>query len=139
MSHATLRMTRIEDGGTEPYRFEVWDPVAGRHEACATLEQASARLQATAAAVRELWVAQDPRLQHLHEAPLAGSDEEFAELRVTAQANRHYDVRSFDSPDWVLCPGYLDQALAHVCGEVGYVLESAVRPVTASRRRSGEG
>ncbi len=136
MSHATLRITRTEEGGGEACRFDVWNPLEGRHEPCATLDEAKRRLQAAASAVRELWVAHDPRLSTLPEAPLADTREEFAELRVTTQANRHYDVRSFDAPDWVLCPGYLDQALAYVCGEVGYPLEKAVPPTMASRRQS---
>ena len=137
MSHATLRITRDDDATGDDYRFDVWDPVQARYERLATLEEASARLQALASAVRELWIAHAPELDTLREPPDEDGDDEFAELRVTAQANRHYDVRSFDSPGWTHFAGYLDQVLAHICGEVGYVVQQSVPPSRTTRRQSG--
>ena len=137
MSHATLRITRRDDATDDGYRFDVWDPMQACYEPMATLEDASRRLQALATAVRELWVARAPELDTLREPPDEDGDEEFAELRVTAQANRHYDVRSFDSPGWTHFAGYLDQVLAHVCGEVGYVVQQAVPPSRTTRPQSG--
>ena len=59
---------------------------------------------------------------------------EFAEVRITAQAQRHYDVRSFDSPEWTHFRGYISQATEQICGEVGYVLAPALVPAPPKAR-----
>ena len=52
--------------------------------------------------VRVMWVQHDPRRESLKEAPdpVENDDSEWAELRVSAQANQVYEMRKFDQPDW---------------------------------------
>lgn len=122
MSHPSLRITHFE-GRDAPadFAFEVWNPRAAAYEPFPGLDPALERVGRLANEVHELWVAKDPALAALQDPPAIADDSEFAELRVSAQANRHYDVRSFDNTEWQHFTGYISQAAAHICGEVGYV------------------
>ncbi len=92
------------------------------------------RVQRIAQAVREMWVSKDPALQTLNSPPPPVDGTEFAELRVTAQAQRSYDIRSFDSPEWTHFRGYISQAAERISGEVGFVLAPSLIPAPPTPR-----
>ncbi len=142
MSHPGLKITHFEDrSGPDDYVFEVWDPQRAAYERHPGLDAALERVGQLAQQVHEMWVAKDPALGTLRDPPSVADDTEFAELRVSAQANRHYDVRSFDNTEWTHFIGYISQAAAYISGEVGYVIPVQAVPVqpparTQSRTRS---
>ncbi len=134
MSQPSLRITRLEDGAAE-FTFDVWNPSTAAYEPARSLEAAVARVSRLAQDMRELWISRDSRLATLSGPPQpANDDHEFAELRVTSQAQRHYDIRSFDAPEWTHFNGYIAQAAERICGEVGYVPPAAVIPVPPAPR-----
>ncbi len=103
--------------------FEVWNPVAGVYEPAESMPEALKRLDALAETVREMWLRQDPAEANLMDAPdaPANNEIEWAEFRVGAQANRTFEMRRFDAPDWVKVRGGKAQAVEAVCQEVGYL------------------
>ena len=121
MSHPSLRITHFEDrAAPADFAFEVWNPQSAIYEPVASLALALERVGRLAQEIHEMWVAKDPALAATQDPPDVTDGSEFAELRVSAQANRHYDVRSFDDTGWRHFTGYISQAAAHICGEVGY-------------------
>ncbi len=81
-----------------------------------------------------LWVSKDEALGTLNSPPPPVEGAEFAELRVTAQAQRSYDIRSFDSPEWTHFRGYISQAAERISGEVGFVLAPSLIPAPPAPR-----
>ena len=140
MSHPSLRITHFEDRDPPAdFAFEVWNPRTAAYEAYPALDPALDRVGRLAGEIHELWVAKDPALAGLHDPPDVDDASEFAELRVSAQANRHYDVRSFDNTGWRHFAGYISQAAAHICGEVGYaspVLAAPAQPALRPQSRT---
>ena len=72
--------------------------------------------------VRVMGVQHDPARTSLKDAPDPAHDDdsEWAELRVSAQANRVYETRSFDQQRWRKAPGRTS-AIETIRNEVGYV------------------
>ncbi len=103
--------------------FEVWNPVAGIYEPAESMAAALKRLDALAETVRAMWLRQDPAEALLVDAPATDADDavEWAEFRVGAQANRTFEMRRFDAPDWVKVRGGKAQAVEAICQEVGYL------------------
>ncbi len=128
LSQPSLRITRLEDGAEE-FAFDVWNPAAAAYEPAASFEAAITRVSRLAQDMRELWISRDSKLASLSGPPAPAREGEFAELRVTSQAQRHYDIRSFDQPEWTHFRGYIAQAAERICGEVGYVPPAATIPV----------
>jgi hypothetical protein len=135
VSQPSLRITHFE-ARVPPadYVFEVWNPLDARYEETPTFEQAMERVQRVAQVVREMWVSKDERLNALPPPPPPVEGAEFAELRVTAQAQRSYDIRSFDSPEWSHFRGYISQAAERISGEVGFVLAPSLVPAPPAPR-----
>ena len=140
MSPPSLRITPFEDRDPPAdFAFEVWNPRAAAYEPFPGLDPALERVSRLAQEIHELWVAKDSAMAALQDPPDAAGDLEFAELRVSAQANRHYDVRSFDNTGWRHFAGYISQAAAHICGEVGYaspVLSAPEQPPLRPQSRT---
>ncbi len=135
MSQPSLRITHFE--ARQPpadYAFDVWDPIAGAYEPVATFEDGMERVQRLAQGVRELWVSKDATLDTLNGPPPPEPGAEFAEFRITAQAQRSYDIRSFDSPEWSHFRGYISQAAERISGEVGFVLAPSLKPAPPAQR-----
>jgi hypothetical protein len=127
-----LKITRHEDNlplpnrtddASGPWGFEVWNPLLGCYEAAPSMQAALSRLDALSETVRDMWLRQDPGEADLIDAPpIAPSDTvEWAEFRIGAQANRTFEMRRFDAPDWVRVRGGKAQAVEAICQEVGYV------------------
>ncbi len=133
MSQPSLRITRQEDR-SGVFTFDVWNPTKAAYEPAPSFEAAMTQVSRLAQDMRELWISRDTALSTLSGPPMPATDAEFAELRVTAQAQRHYDIRSFDQPDWTHFRGYIAQAAERICGEVGYVPPSAVIPTPPTPR-----
>jgi hypothetical protein len=135
VSQPSLRITHFESRvPPEDYVFEVWNPLDATYETTATFENAMERVQRLAQAVREMWVSKDERLNTLPSPPPPVEGAEFAEFRVTAQAQRSYDIRSFDSPEWSHFRGYISQAAERISGEVGFVLAPSLIPAPPAPR-----
>lgn len=135
MSQPSLRITHFE-ARTPPadYVFEVWNPMQGKYEPIPSFEQAMDHVQRLAHDVREMWISKDERLASLPSPPPPVEGAEFAEFRVTAQAQRSYDIRSFDSPEWTHFRGYISQAAERISGEVGFVLAPSLIPAPPAPR-----
>jgi hypothetical protein len=135
VSQPSLRITHFEAKlPPDDYVFEVWNPMESRYEKSPTFEQGMDRVQRLAGAVREMWVSKDPGLDTLPSPPPPVEGAEFAEFRVTAQAQRSYDIRSFDSPEWSHFRGYISQAAERISGEVGFVLAPSLIPAPPAAR-----
>jgi len=135
VSQPSLRITHFEaELPPADYVFEVWNPMEQRYEKAATFEQAMDRVQRLAGAIREMWVSKDEQLDALPSPPPPVEGTEFAEFRVTAQAQRSYDTRSFDSPEWTHFRGYISQAAERISGEVGFVLAPSLIPAPPAPR-----
>ncbi len=135
MSQPSLRITHF-DANPPPgdYVFDVWNPLENRYENAASFEAGMERVQRLAQAVREMWVSKDDALGGLNSPPPPVPGSEFAEFRVTAQAQRSYDIRSFDSPEWSHFRGYISQAAERISGEVGFVLAPSLKPAPPPQR-----
>jgi hypothetical protein len=123
MSRASLRITRHDDQDLpEQIVFEVWNPLAGAYEPMDTLDTGLFRLADLVEQVRIMWVQHDPRRESLKEAPdpPENGDIEWAELRVSAQANREHETRNFDQPGWKKAASRAD-AIRTTCNEIGYI------------------
>ena len=135
MSQPSLRITHFEaKAPPADYVFDVWNPLEDSYERVTTFEAGMERVQRLAQAVREMWVSKDAALAGLHSPPPPVPGAEFAEFRVTAQAQRSYDIRSFDSPEWSHFPGYISQAAERISGEVGFVLAPSLVPASPAQR-----
>ena len=135
MSQPSLRITHFEARPSPlDYVFEVWNPLEGVYEKSPSFEAAMERVQRLAQAVREMWVSKDEQLAKLNGPPPVTENAEFAEFRVTAQAQRSYDIRSFDSPEWTHFRGYISQAAERISGEVGFVLAPSLIPAPPTPR-----
>ncbi len=135
MSQPSLRITHIEGSTPEgDYVFEVWSPVAAAYVPCASFEDGLALVGKLAHDMRDMWVNKDSTLASLTSPPPVTGDAEFAELRVTSQAQRHYDIRSFDQPEWAHFRGYISQAGERICAEVGFVVTPVTAPTLQIRR-----
>jgi hypothetical protein len=135
VSQPSLRITHFEARlPPADYVFDVWNPLENAYEPAATFEDAMERVQRIAQAVREMWVSKDEALGTLNSPPPPVEGAEFAELRVTAQAQRSYDIRSFDSPEWTHFRGYISQAAERISGEVGFVLAPSLIPAPPAPR-----
>ena len=122
MSRPSLRITRHGDQDPpEQIVFEVWNPLAGVYEPMYTLDTGLFRLTELVELVRVMWVQHDPRRGSLKEAPdpAENDDSEWAELRVSAQANRVYETRNFDQLDWKKATNRA-AAIQTTCHEIGY-------------------
>jgi hypothetical protein len=130
-----LRITHFE--ARDPPRdfaFDVWNPLEGAYESAFSFEDAMKRVQDLAHVMREMWVSKDSTLGTLQGPPAPVSGAEFAEFRITALAQRSYDIRSFDSPEWTHFRGYISQAAERISGEVGFVLAPALVPAPPAQR-----
>jgi hypothetical protein len=91
MSRPSLRITRHDDQDPpEQIVFEVWNPLAGVYEPMDTLDTGLFRLAELVEQVRVMWVQHDPRRENplrKPRDPAENDDSEWAELRVSAQAN----------------------------------------------------
>ena len=135
MSQPSLRITHFEaDAPPADYVFDVWNPLEDTYERQPSFEAGMERVQRLAQAVREMWVSKDPALTTLNSPPPPVPGTEFAEVRITAQAQRSYDIRSFDSPEWSFFRGYISQAAERISGEVGFVLAPSLKPAPPAQR-----
>ncbi len=135
MSQPSLRITHHESRRPPAdYVFEVWNPLENSYESAASFEGAMERVQRLAQTVREMWVCKDATLDSLHSPPPPEEGAEFAEFRVTARAQRSYDIRSFDSPEWTHFRGYISQAAERISSEVGFVLAPSLIPAPPAPR-----
>jgi hypothetical protein len=80
------------------------------------------RLDDLAERVRLMWVQHNPARTSLKDAPDPADDDdsEWAELRVSSQANRVYETRNFDQKGWKKAMSR-SVAVEIICNEVGYV------------------
>jgi hypothetical protein len=123
MSRPSLRIIRHDDQDPpEQIVFEVWNPLAGVYEPMDTLDTGLFRLADLVEQVRVMWAQHDPRREALKEAPdpAENGESEWAELRVSAQANRVYAMQNFDQPDWKKAASRAD-AIRTTCDEIGYI------------------
>ncbi len=135
MSQPSLRITRFEQRRPPAdYVFEVWNPMAAAYEIQPSFEAGMDHVQRLAHDVHELWVSKDPALLALPSPPVPVDGAEFAEFRITAQAQRSYDIRSFNSPEWSHFRGYISQAAERISGEVGFVLAPSLIPAPPAQR-----
>ena len=72
--------------------------------------------------VRVMWVQHDPERTSLADAHDAAEADhsEWAELRISAPANRGYETRSFDQHRWSRATSRT-AAIEIICNEVGYI------------------
>jgi len=87
-----------------------------------SLDDGLHRVTQLAEQVRVMWVQHDPARTSLKDAPDPAEDDdsEWAELRVSAQANRMYETRTFDQHRWRKAMSRF-VAVETICNEVGYV------------------
>jgi hypothetical protein len=123
VSRPSLKITRHDDR-TPPLdvSFEVWNPITGSYEPTASLDHGLKRQTELAEKVRMMWVQQDPARSSIKDAPDPSEDDdtEWAEFRVSAQANRVYETRNFDQRRWKQALNRT-AAIETTCNEVGYV------------------
>jgi hypothetical protein len=117
-----LKITRHDDQEPPAFSFEVWNPIIAGYEPMASLGHGINRVTALAEQVRVMWVQQDPARSSLREPPdpAGGEDIEWAEVRVSFQANRVYETRNFDQSNWKKAMSRTT-AIETTCNEVGYV------------------
>lgn len=126
MSRPALRITRHDPQAADPaaaarFVFEVWDPYMAAYRAHPSLDSALAEVDALLARIRQGWV--DRRaLDGLADVPEPGAadDSEWAEFRVSAQANRVHETRNWDVRHWRKAMAGREGALETTCNEVGY-------------------
>ncbi|MBC7799660.1 MAG: hypothetical protein H7Z10_03480 [Gemmatimonadaceae bacterium] len=123
MSRPALRITRHDaDDGSARFDFEVWNPWTGAYEPQPDLPAALHHVDTLLERVRQMWVSQDPTQTTLHDAPDPDrpDDLEWAEFRVSAQANREHETRNFDALHWRKAMGGRQGAIEATCNEVGF-------------------
>ncbi len=130
MSRPALRITRHDPTDANPadaarFVFEVWDPSAAAYVGQPDLETALQQVDALLGRIREGWVDRkaltgladvpDPSLD-----PSLADDAEWAEFRVSAQANRVHETRNWDVRHWRKVMAGRSGAVETTCNEVGY-------------------
>ncbi len=123
MSRPALRITRHDAAdGTARFDFEVWNPWTVAYEPQPDLPSAVRQVDALLDRVRQAWVNQDPVQSTLHDVPDPDlpEDLEWAEFRVSAQANKVHETRNFDALHWRKAMGGRSGALETTCNEVGF-------------------
>lgn len=123
MSRPALRITRHDaSDGAARFDFEVWDPWTATYAQHPDLQTALTEIDIFLDRVRALWVSQDPNQATLHDVPDPDQpdDLEWAEFRVSAQANRVHETRNFDALHWRRAMGGRQGAIEATCNEVGY-------------------
>jgi hypothetical protein len=117
-----LKITRHDDRQTPgEVSFEVWNPLTGIYEPMVSLDDGLNRVTDLAEQVRVMWIQRDPARTSLKDAPDPDEDDtEWAELRVSAQAIRVYETRTFDQHGWRKAAGRTG-AVETICNEVGYI------------------
>jgi hypothetical protein len=102
--------------------MEVGGRTLASYEPMAALDDALFRLDELGEQVRVVWVQHDPARTSLKDAPDPDQDDdsEWAELRVSAQANRVYETRTFDQHRWRKVVSR-SAAVEIICNEIGYV------------------
>jgi hypothetical protein len=123
VSRPSMKITRHDDG--DPSRhlsFEVWSPATNSYEPMASLGDGLDRVTVLAEQVPVMWVQQDPARSTLRDPPDPADDDdtEWAEFRVSFQANRVYDTHNFDQPFWKKAMSG-NGAIETTCNELGYV------------------
>ena len=113
MSRPALRITRHDAAdGTASFDFEVWNPWTAAYEPQpdlpGALKQVDALLDPVQSTLRDV---PDPDLPE---------DLEWAEFRVSAQANRVHETRNFDALHWRKAMGGRSGAIETTCNEVGF-------------------
>ena len=124
MSRPSLKIIRDDDRQPSGLvSFEVWNPISGIYEPVASLGEGLDRVTTLAEEVRVMWVRQDPARSTLVDPPDPddGDDTEWAEFRVSFQANTVFETRNFDQPGWKKAMSR-STAIETTCNEVGYVL-----------------
>jgi hypothetical protein len=98
VSRPSLKITHQDDREPPEFSFEVWNPIIASYEPMASLGDGLDRVTALAEQVRVMWVQQDPTRSSLKDSPDPAEDDdtEWAEFRVSFQANRVYETRNFD-------------------------------------------
>jgi len=126
MSRPTLKIAR-HDARPPPddIAFEVWNPITVTYEPVRSLDAGLHRMGDIAEQVRVMWVQRDRAVASLKDASDAADDDdsEWAELRVSAQANRVYETRNFDQTEWKKAVSR-NAGVATICNEVGYTPSS---------------
>jgi hypothetical protein len=124
VSRPSLKITRHDDRKPPlDASFEVWNPITGSYEPMASLDHGLRRQSELAEKVPIMWIQKDPARSSLKDAtdPTEDDNAEWAEFRVSAQANRVYETRNFDQPGWKKAMNRT-AAIETFCNEVGYVL-----------------
>lgn len=126
MSRPSLKISR-HDNRPPPNHiaFEVWNPITAIYEPVASLDAGLFRVGELVEQVRVMWVQRDPAVASLKDAPDPAEDDdgEWAEMRVSAQANRVYETRSFDQTAWKKAMSR-SAVIETICNEVGYARQS---------------
>ena len=123
MSRPSLKIIRHDDRAPPGHvSFEVWNPITVTYEPMASLGDGLDRVTTLAEEVRVMWVQQDPARSTLVDPPdpADGDDTEWAEFRVSFQANTVFETRNFDQPDWKKAMSR-SVAIETTCNEIGYV------------------
>lgn len=126
MSRPSLKITRHDDRPPpEGITFEVWNPITAVYEPVPTLDDGLFRVGELAEQVRVMWVQRDPVVASLQDTPdpVEDDDSEWAELRVSGQANRVYETRNFDQTEWKKAMSR-SAAIDTICNEVGFARQS---------------
>ncbi len=123
MSRPSLKITRHDDRPPpNGIAFEVWNPIIAAYEPVTSLDAGLFRVGELAEEVRVMWVQRNPAMASVKDAPDPAEeddDSEWAEFRVSAQANRVYETRNFDQTGWKKAMSR-SAAIDTVCNEVGY-------------------
>ena len=123
MSRPALRITRHDAADcTASFGFAVWTPWPAAYEPQPDLPVALRQVDALLDRVRQAWVSQDPVQSTLSDVPDPDLPEEleWAEFRVSAQANRVHETRNFDALHWRKAMGGRSAAIETTCNEVGF-------------------
>ncbi len=123
MSRPSLRITRYDD--RQPpgdVSFEVWNPISARYEPESSLDAGLYRLDVLVEQVWLMWLHNDPAQASFKDAPDPAEDDdsEWAELRVSAEADRVYETRTFYQHGWTTAMSR-SAAIQRTCNEIGYV------------------
>ncbi len=123
MSRPALRIIRHDAAdGTARFEFQVWDPWTAAYTPQPGLPDALHAIDDMLDRVRQMWVTQDPAQATLADVPDPSlpEDLEWAEFRVSAQANKVHETRNFDTRHWRKAMGGRAGAVETTCNEVGY-------------------
>ena len=97
------------------------NPIVASYDPMASLDDGLFKLGELAEQGRVMWVRHDPARMSLKDAPdpAHDNDREWAELRVSAHANRMYETRTFDQHGWKEAASRT-AAIEMICNEIGY-------------------